>query len=39
MKRCYRVMLGSNSVHAGECVDGGFIGSDHLLSLLMTIRG
>lgn len=28
MKQYYRVMLGKQSVHAGECLAGGFIGAD-----------
>jgi restriction system protein len=28
-KRYYRVMLGRQSVHAADCLDGGFIGADY----------
>lgn len=30
MKRYFRVMLGARSVHAAECFEGGFIGTDFL---------
>ena len=29
MKSYYRVMLGRKSVHAAECLSGGFIGADY----------
>lgn len=29
MKAYYRVMLGRKSVHAAECLSGGFIGADY----------
>ena len=29
MTSCYRVMLGRKSMHASECLAGGFIGTDY----------